>query len=1062
MPTRKGIGKIVFLSLALLGLTGSIAAPAGYTSSRNRDRNSILNNRNSAISTKSENVDQQAHINEVYGKLPISFELNRGQANREVKYVSRGAGYSLFLTPTEARLALRNSKSETSLSMLFNGANSSPQIEGSDELEGKSNYFSGKDSNDWHKRIGHYTKVRYRDLYPGIDMIFYGNQQNIEYDFIVAPGMDTRIIDLVFKGAQSIKIDNGDLLLGVNGGEIRQHRPISYQIIDGKTRFVEGEYLLKDRNRVGFKLGVYDRSRELFIDPILSYSTYLGGGLLETGNDIAVDKEGNVYVTGLTFSSNFPIAGPVQSEPAKDVEGRPTPDIFVTKLAPGGDRLIYSTYLGGNDYDTSSSIAVDSEGNAYITGYTRSTNFPTASAIQGEKKGFGDSIFVTKINTAGDSLLFSTYLGGEALLESSYCSIAVDSSGCAYVAGIADEDFPVTEGAFKKTGRGPFIAKLNPTGSALEYSTRFDGLIRSIAVDSEGNAYLTGQTNSDTFPTVNPFQARFSHASDGGYSTYSDAFVTKLNATGSGLVYSTYLGGEDSSDVGEDIAVDGAGNAYVTGMGSLKFPTTPGSFKYRGTGGFTAKLSPSGSSLIYSTRDIGGRSLAIDADGYAYLIGVTSDTVNIPVVNSIQTAVRGRLDIYVAKLNKNGTALIYSTVLGGSDEDIGYGIAVDEEGNAYVVGETRSTDFPLLNPFQSALQDLPPNFGGTPIDNFIVKISDPDRNPPSIALLGPKEGESVPRRYPIRFTGEDADGLSGYILAYSQDRGNTFRDIARVPADKNEVLWNMPERVSSYTHIKLTAVDRFGNTSSIISDYFHADALPYSYRPATMAVTFKLEPSSNPLAPPRVKGIETMQVIEDEYPATYYPKPSIAQPTLAGYNFYRVPYPEDGRPVPTAAEIVNPENLVGSVSAGSSVYTDAILVYGGQFNGNKLGEDLPGNYIYSVTSVAGDGRESAGSEPIITGVPAIIKPDFRDGTIFMQAQGSLITKGARLLINQRYSYRLVLDETRSFYTVRKDRPSSGGNLLIQQAIKKRGAVELMVVNPNGKSSLRIIFSRGYF
>ena len=490
---------------------------------------------------------------ENYGRLPLSFEANQGQTDSQVNFLSRGSGYTLFLTPTEAVLSFpsRDRKGagaspspsgpslpegRTVVRMKLVGANPTPQVEGLEELPGKSNYFLGNDPSQWRTNVPHYAKVQYKDVYPGVDLLYYGNQRQLEYDLVVAPGADPAAIELSFEGVEKLRIDaQGDLLLDTPGGEIRQHKPLIYQEVDGVRREIAGAYVLNGDRQVSFEVAAYDAGEPLIIDPVLIYSTYLGGSFSDRSFGIAVDASGNAYVTGDTSSSDFPTASPVQ---ASNVGSG---DAFVTKLNAAGNALVYSTYLGGSSRDNGNGIAVDVSGNAYVTGRTDSANFPTASPIQAARNGSNDA-FVTKLNAAGNALVYSTYLGGTGF-EAGF-GIAVDASGNAYVAGeTGSSDFPTANAIQPAYGGGvrdAFVTKLNPAGSALIYSTYLGGSStepgHGIAVDASGNAYVTGFTASTDFPTASPVQPAFS---GGNW----DAFVTKLNAAGNALVYSSYLGG---------------------------------------------------------------------------------------------------------------------------------------------------------------------------------------------------------------------------------------------------------------------------------------------------------------------------------------------------------------------------------------------------------------------------------------------------------------------------------------------------------------------------------------
>jgi beta-propeller repeat-containing protein len=678
-----------------------------------------------------------ARVSEAYGKLPLHFEPNRGQAHDDVRFLSHGPGYSLYLTTGEAVLVLARAAPSmpVALRMSFTGAAREASVSGLEELPGKAHYFIGSDPAKWRSNVPIYGKVRYRELYRGVDLVYYGNQRQLEYDFVVAPGAEPQTIALDFKGTDRLEIDaQGDLVVHVAGATLRQHKPVIHQDIDGIRHEIAGGYVMKGAHEVGFQVAAYDRTRPLVIDPVLSYSTYLGGSADDQGWAIAVDTLGNAYVTGSTTSTNFPTAGALQSALGGNT------DVFVTKLDATGSALVYSTYLGGSSFELALGIAVDNLGNAYVTGGTGSSNFPTTpGAFQSVLRGGGDA-FVTKLNPTGSALLYSTYLGGSAS-EGGYTRIAVDSVGNAYVAGhTASTDFPTTAGAFQTSLIGvvaPFVTKLNAAGSALVYSTYLGGSSIqiggsnfkegiAIAVDSLGNAYVAGGTTSNSFPTtLGAFQPAF-----GGDT--ADAFVTKLDPTGSALLYSTYLGGSGYEQA-FGIALDTSGNAYVTGeSGSADFPTTTGALQSALVGGsdaFVTKLNATGSALAYSTYLGGngfdsGSGIAVDSSGNAYVTGVTGSTDFPTTAGAFQNAFGGGLnDAWVSKFNAAGAALLYSTYLGGSDDDEGLGIALDSVGNAYVTGITSSTNFPTTTgTFQSA-------FAGVE-DAFVAKFAEPTVTPP--------------------------------------------------------------------------------------------------------------------------------------------------------------------------------------------------------------------------------------------------------------------------------------------------------------------------------------------
>lgn len=654
-----------------------------------------------------------------YGQLPLSFEANVGQTDPEVDFISRGTGYTLFLKPREAVLALRKgdkSNAATVLRMKFVGSETKPMAAAQRELPGKVNYLIGKDPSRWRTGISTYAKVAYQNLYPGVDLVYYGIQRQLEYDFVVQPGIDPNIIALEFEGADELKLDaEGELVLKAGGGEIRQRKPFIYQDVDGARREVAGSYKLKDKNTVGFQLANYDESKPLVIDPVLVYSTFLGGANVDVGSDITVDASGNAYVVGTTQLLSLPSTFPTTAG-AFDTTHNGSQDAFVTKINSTGSALIYSTFLGGSDLDSASAIALDDTGNAYVTGSTSSTDFPTTvGAFDNTHNGIpGSDAFVTKLNPSGSALVYSTYLGG--LEQDAGSGIAVDTSGNAYVGGnTRSSGFPTTAGAFDTTHNPNddpeiFVTKLNPTGSALVYST-FLGISSggSLALDASGSAYVTGSTSSAAYPTT---VGAFDTTHNGG----SDVVVTKLNSSGSALVYSTFIGGS-GNEGGEGIALDGSGNAYITGdTTSTDFPTTVGAFDTSFNGSFDAfvtKLNPSGSApLVYSTflGDVGfdsGNDLAVDTSGNVYLTGTTSSPNFPTTADAFDTSFNGGpTDVFVTKLNSTGSApLVYSTFLGGSGnpqetgiaDDEGLGIALDISGGFYVTGATRSANFPTTS-----------------------------------------------------------------------------------------------------------------------------------------------------------------------------------------------------------------------------------------------------------------------------------------------------------------------------------------------------------------------------
>jgi hypothetical protein len=601
------------------------------------------------------------------------------------------------------------------------------------------NYFLGNDPAQWHTDIPTYARVEYPSVYPGVDVAYYGGASGLEYDFTVAAGADPGRIRLAFAGADGVELNaQGDLVLHTGAGDLVQHRPLLYQEINGVRQPVEGRFLIRNpqsamRNptTVSFSVGAYDAARPLVIDPaVLAYSTYLGGNAGDLGEAVAVDAAGSAYVTGLTYSTNFPVFNPFQTQNAGGG------DAFVAKVNLAGTALEYATYLGGSygcseGEDYGFGIAVDSAGAAYVTGYTSSCNFPTYHALQPTFGGGLDDAFVTKLSSAGDSLVYSTFLGGPTIDQGG--AIAVDPAGEAYVIGRTNGYFPIVNALQPKYGGNGdcFVSKLSADGQTLLFSTYLGGSqaessqapsANGIAVDPAGYAYVTGQTESKDFPVFRAFQP----VNKG----FDDAFVAKLRPDGSAFVYSTYLGGK-GVDWSFGIAADGAGDAYVAGgTGSSDFPIVNAYQPLLHSGGdaFLTKFNADGSALVYSTF-LGGSgndnaiSVAVDAHGSAYLTGSTN-SADFPVVNAFQPTYAGsgsQGDAFVTKFTPAGNALVYSSYLGGSDIDSGQGIAVNGFGDAYVAGETRSPDFPTVKPLQPAK--------GADYDAFVAKVNRLVREP---------------------------------------------------------------------------------------------------------------------------------------------------------------------------------------------------------------------------------------------------------------------------------------------------------------------------------------------
>jgi uncharacterized repeat protein (TIGR01451 family) len=729
------------------------------------------------------------HIDPQYGRLPIGFEMNRGQTSREVEFLSRGADHTLFLTRGDAVLALHGTPQHAGAAVRMRwvgGTAASGPLAGLDPRPGRTNYFLGSDPARWLRNVPTYGRVRQRTPWPGIDAVYYGRDGELEFDLVVAPGADPRGVEMEFDGADGIHhAPDGALVLTTACGEVQLRAPDAYQEDAGTRRRIASGYVLRGRNRVGFELASYDRAAALVVDPVLEYSTYLGGSGLDRPAGIAVDAAGSAYVTGVTRSADFPTANALR--PARAGSS----DYFVCKLSPGGNAIVYATYLGGSGDDSGlrGGIAVDAAGNAYVAGATSSTDFPvTAGALSTTAGGQGDA-FLAKLDATGSTLLYSTYLGGSGSDEA--IDMTADGSGNAYVTGMTTSpNFPIRN-AFQSTiglDWDIFVSKINTTGAGLVYSTYVGGNWfdwgTSIAVDAAGNAYVTGQTGSTNFPTT-----------AGGFrrtiSGTTDAYVIKLAATGSSLAYGTYLGGGTGreEDLGTDVAVDASGNAYVTGSTeSADFPlVNPLNSGFDGSSAFVTKLSPTGGSLVFSSflgspgysacsgKDV-GTGIALDASGRIFVTGFTR-ACDFPTADPIQCGIAGREDAFVSVLDPGATRFVFSTFLGGSgSEEEGFfnpafeggEIALDPAGNAYLAGFTESVDFPVTSAAQ-------PVAGGSS-DVFVSKIAIGAGGPATcdLDLTQRDSGDPVTQGIPVIYS------LSLRNLGPSCTGGVVVRD--RIPA----------------------------------------------------------------------------------------------------------------------------------------------------------------------------------------------------------------------------------------------------------------------------------------
>jgi hypothetical protein len=695
-----------------------------------------------------------AGLDPVFGKIDLAFERNEGQSDPQVKFLARAQGYSLFLTEKEAVMRFVSAKPSV-VRMRVLGQKKNASIAGVDALSGTTNYLYG-DPSRHRTNIRSYRKVRYSDVYPGIDLEYHGSGTLLEYDFVVKPGARPDKIRVGFSGLRGMSVDpSGDLILKTDAEPIVQKKPHVYQQVDGQEKVIEAAYVIRG-DQVRFRIGAYDETKPLIIDPVLVYSTFFGGTGTEIGYGVSVDPQGSVYITGATTSTDLPSLAAAQAQ----YKGGPT-DAYVFKLDKTGSQLVYATYIGGSATDEGHSLAVDAGGNAYITGFTQSTDFPVAGATQGTRGGLQDA-YILKLNSAGTAIAFSTFLGGSG--DDRGLAISLDAAGSAYVTGVtASTNFPTLNPLQPTNGGGfadAFVTKVNAAGSVV-YSTYVGGFGNDnplgIAVDGVGAAYVTGWTTSVNFPLVNAYQSKF-----GGRDTpigTDDVFVFKVNPAGNGLSYSTFIGGT-GTDEGTRIAVDSSGHAYVTGYtGSIDFPTAKPYqvllAELTGLDAFILKLAPDGQSLVFSTFFGGfqaesGTGIAVDALGAVYVAGYTT-SFDLPTANQIQGFIGGDRDAFVAKFDPAGNVLVFSTFFGGTGTDTATGLTLDAAGAAYIVGFTTSGDLKTESAYQPAIA------GGQ--DVFVAKFTVEDIVSSSQFQVAPQGASSVVTK------GTRTDAVFGYAVA---------------------------------------------------------------------------------------------------------------------------------------------------------------------------------------------------------------------------------------------------------------------------------------------------------
>ncbi len=795
------------------------------------------------------NAPDNGQIRSTMLTLPLSFIENQGQAPDDVKFHVAAAGHTISFTPDGLVLRTTQEKEDNPVTaevrMDFAGTASDPVISGLDQLPGTANFFIGNDASKWQEKVPTFASVRYNQLYPGIDLVYKGTEGVLKREFVVAPGAEPGRIAIEYTGIDSLALaDDGSLLITTPLGVLTDEAPVAYQVIDGIQTTVQASYYLLDKSTVGFNVGEYNPAYPLVIDPTLIYSTYLGGGGTgyEYGYGIAVDGQKAIYVTGSTASSSFPTKNPIYPSNAG------SDDIFITKINPSGTALDYSTYIGTSQSDYGYAIAIDGDGNAYVTGMSNNiTVFPRINPVPdlvayGTGSTTNQGAYFLKLNPTGSAILFSSTWGASG---SNTCGkgIAVDQMHHIYIGGYATAPdgipmvYPI-QGSINGNVDG-FVLKIAPDGLSVLNSTFFGGTaadyISGIAVDPAGNVYITGDTVSTVnFPLINPIQS---------FGGVRDAFVAKINSDWSSLAYSTYLGGT-GTDLGSAIAVDPSGAVYLCGVAGAGFPlVNPAQGTLSGTAdNFVTKINPAGTALVYSTywgssgSDSGFKGIAADASGNAYVTGSVA-ALNGPIVNPIQSWGGGSSDNIVMKLGPTGT-IIYATPLGGNGLETGYAITADDLGNAYVLGNTASTNFPLKNPVQGI-------FGGGR-DVYVAVIS-PLSPPVANFTAAPLSGISPLN---VQFT----DSSTGSPTSWNWSFGDS------TPNSSAQSPLHTYSSAGNFTVI-LTATNGAGSSSLAKTQYINVTA---------PTPTIRFEPTSPVIA---VGGTQHYELIVSTLPSG-----------LAGFN----------------------------------------------------------------------------------------------------------------------------------------------------------------------------------
>jgi uncharacterized protein (TIGR03437 family) len=873
----------------------------------------------------------------------VRFEPNQGQVHRSVQFLSRsGGGYVYF---GRNRMAVRDVRME------LIGANRKVEVEFDEPTGGISSYFIGRTEKDWHTGIPHYSRVRYRNVYSGIDLVYYGNQRDIEYDFVVRPRADPNQIRVAYN--KPVRVDeNGDLLIA----GLRQKRPKVYQ----NGREIACEYLVGTRNEVHLALAEYDHSQALTVDPVLEFSTYLGGVAEEGGHAVRLDSQGNVYLAGHMQAPAAPDLNPFQQTTALIS----SPVVF--KMTPDGRKILWYAFVGNGSWDAAYDMAVDGNGSAVITGMTRNPSFPLKNAFQTQFKAVWDNAFVSRLSSDGRSLVYSSYIGGS--YRESGNGIALDPQGNALLTGITtSNDFPVKQAVQSSYGQGAdcYASKIAPNGDLL-WSTYLGGSgadwCYQIATDAKGNAYIGGASSSLDFPLKNAIQTAITPRN--GWLT---PLLIKLSPDGS-IAAATFLGGPVAG-IAYGIALDQAGNVYLAGEADSAL-TTKNAFQVHSgssSNGFILEIDSALKDVLFATY-LGGsgsdwvNGIAADQFGGIYVTGVTSSP-DFPVKGSFQSFIGGgvcQCDVFIAKFAPGGKSLIYSTLLGGHNGEMpGNGVAVDSSGSLYVAGWTRSSDFTVKNAFQDT-------FGGAQ-DIFFAKVSDNTPLAPSPLTPNPgrllfryTQGGTVPAPQVVAVSGPAfAASASAPWLAVNTSGSNVSVSVnpaGLAPNTYNSSVILTPQAATTasvevtFTVLAppavLTSVDppfvSMGSNDTTIT--VHGSGF-------TTSSTLQVDGIPWLITPVQFVDASTLKF---SMPATYFSVPynhtiAVQNPQSALSNLLSVSV---GIPAPqfTSATVVNAASYVGGMVAPGEIVTVFGSNFGTQGNTKVSFNDVPATLVYVIAT----------------------------------------------------------------------------------------------------------------